>query len=188
MSEEVRGYLGHAELAALRAYQTYHADATIYTVAFAGRTFWLTGKQLSLWHQIMRPSIRGRRTTLDAMAERAMCSRATVSRFLKRLDLWRVVDVATMPGRRGGTYILTVHKRMDDASIWLSGAKPTYASRRIARDRIAQAIRRLQLNRLKPILARYRLPPRPWHTRMGGGWLSTNQPTLLGGNTDATFR
>jgi hypothetical protein len=97
--------------------------------------------------------------------------------------LWRVVDAISIRGRNGGTYLFTVPDRTGEADARLSGARHTYASRKIARLRIAQQIKRLQLNRLKPMLLRYRLPlmydPDGWR---GEQLLS---PVV---STDETFR
>ena len=178
------------EYSALRAYQAYHPNAAIYTVSFYGRTFWLTAIQHNLWMQVMNYHKRGTRTTLEAMAGRAMCSRATVSRFLKRLDLWRVIDCATIRGRTGGTYILTRLNKFKEADANLSGARHTYATRKVARQRIAEAIKRLQIKQLEPLLTAIHATfnPMPWYAKMGGGWLSTDQATAWSGSTDATFR
>jgi Bacterial regulatory proteins, lacI family len=161
---------------ALRAYRHWHPAATVYNVSYNGRTFWLTGKQLLIWQYAHAYWRRGRHTTLADIAKLAHCSRATVSRFLKRLDFWRVVDVATLRGRAGGVYILTVQDRK-----WQSKQ-----SRRTARARIAQTIRRLALNRLKPLLLRYRLPPPPWRYNPGG-WKGEQLPALVV-STDATLQ
>lgn len=173
---------------ALRAYQHWHPIATIHTVSFNGREFWLTGKQLSIWTYVMGYYRRGKRCTLAAIAEYANCSRATVSRFLKRLDLWRVVDAISIRGRNGGMYLFTVPDRIGEADAHLAGARHTYASRRIARQRIAEAIRRLQLNRLKPLLLQYKLPPAPWSYNVNGWKGKQLELPALVVSTVATFK
>src|SRR4249920_2288946 len=92
---------------ALRAYQAFHPDAAIYTVTYRGRTVWMTSKQQAIWHEIGKYWNRGKRDTLARIAGIVGCSRATVSRFLRRLDLWRFIDLVTLRGRNGGTFIFT---------------------------------------------------------------------------------
>ena len=98
---------GGGPIGTLRAYQAFHPDAAIYTVTYRGRTVWMTSKQQHIWHEVQKYWRRGKRDTLARIASVVGCSRATVSRFLRRLDLWRFIDLAAIPGRNGGTYILT---------------------------------------------------------------------------------
>src|SRR4029077_15254412 len=95
---------------------------------------------------------REKRDTLERIAAVVGCSRATVSRFLRRLDLWRFIDLVTLRGRGGGTFIFT--RTWEEPQRWTMRA----------RDRIrhfrAWLIRRDALIALEPMLVKYRLPPR----------------------------
>ena len=100
-------WVGGGPIGALRAYQAFHPDAAIYTVTYRGRTVWMTSKQQAIWHEVQKYWRRGQRDTLARIASVTGASKATVSRFLRRLDLWRFIDLATVRGNGGGTYVLT---------------------------------------------------------------------------------
>jgi len=98
---------GGGPMGSLRAYQAFHPDAAIYTVTYRGRTVWMTSKQRAIWHEVQKYWRRGQRDTLARIANKTGASKATVSRFLRRLDLWRFIDLATIRGRNGGSYYFT---------------------------------------------------------------------------------
>jgi hypothetical protein len=127
----------------LRAYRHWHPDARVHLVEHRGRTVWMSGKQYNIWSYFQSYHRRGKRTTLRQIAEACSCSRATVSRFLRRLDLWRFIDLATVVGLRGGTWVLSrrAPDTSRDAELWRAGARITMASRKRARDRMAARIR-----------------------------------------------
>jgi hypothetical protein len=134
--------------AALRCYVSYHPNAHINLITYNGRTVWMTQKQYGIWRVVLNYKMRGKWTTLDMIAARASrfgpkVSVATVSRFLRRLDLWRFIDLVTLSGRRGGTVILTRRAKTADREAWLAGARITYASRKKARDIMLRRVRRL---------------------------------------------
>jgi hypothetical protein len=105
---ERRDY-GGGPTGTLRAYQAFHPNAAIYMVTYRGRTVWMTSKQHAIWHEVQKYWRRGQRDTLARIATIVGCSKASVSRFLRRLDLWRFIDLATIRGRGAlaGTYIFT---------------------------------------------------------------------------------
>jgi hypothetical protein len=176
-----RPRIGGGPHAALRAYQAFHPDAAIYTVTYRGRTVWMTSKQQAIWHEVQKYWHRGKRDTLARIAGIVGCSRATVSRFLRRLDLWRFIDLATLRGRNGGTFVFShaVPPVMENPRRW------TMAARQRIRDYFAGYIRQKAREMMEPLLAGYRagrLPkPKYWETaeqrRLG----------LEGGSTGATF-
>ena len=170
--------LGGGAQGALRAYQAFHPDAAIYTVTYRGRTVWMTSKQQAIWHEVQKYWHRGKRDTLGRIAEQVHCSRATVSRFLRRLDLWRFIDLATLRGRNGGTYIFTRRNPYQEtARRW------TQSARERIRHLRASYIRFGYLEQLETMLAKYRqgrLPKRPY-------WETAVQPGFLTGSTDATL-
>ena len=167
-----------SKYSALRAYQAFHPNASIYIVAYRGREVWMTSKQQAIWHEVQKYWHRGKRDTLGRIAEQVGCSRATVSRFLRRLDLWRFIDLATLRGRNGGTYVFTRRDPYNEKPRrWTMHARErirnVYAS--YLRERIRQG--------LEPMLAVYRqgrLPKRPY-------WETAVQPGFLTGSTDATL-
>jgi hypothetical protein len=171
-----RGYGG--DVVALRAYQHWHPYAAIYSVTYRGRTVWMTSKQRAIWSEVQKYWHRGKRDTLARIASVVGCSRATVSRFLRRLDLWRFIDLATLRGRNGGTYVFT---RSDPYN-----EKPrrwTMEMRNRIRAALTARIRREALERLEPMLARFRkprpVPPPPYYTGIQLGFQV--------GSTGATF-
>ncbi len=177
-ASERYGY-GGGDTAALRAYQAFHPNAAIYTVTYRGRTVWMTSKQQAIWHEARKYWNRGKRDSLQRIANAVGCSKATVSRFLRRLDLWRFLDLATIVGRNGGVYIFT---RTDPYN-----EKPqrwTLSRRKRERDAIARMIRKGAMERLEPLMQRYRKPhPLPipfWETAVQGR-------LPLTGSTGATF-
>ena len=163
----------------LRAYRAHHPNAAIYDVTYRGRTVWMTSKQRAIWHEVQKYWKRGKRQLLQTIADTVGCSKASVSRFLRRLDLWRFINLATIRGRNGGTYIFT--RRPEPFKRW------TEAMRVRVRRILAARIKREQLASLEPLLERYRnyhpavipLPPR-W-------WEKARQRTLRLGSTGATF-
>jgi hypothetical protein len=167
--------------ASLRAYQHHHPDAAIYTVTYRGRTVWMTSKQRAIWSEVQHYWRRGKRDTLQRIASAVGCSRATVSRFLRRLDLWRFIDLATLRGRGGGTYIFT---RVDPYNE--KPQKWTSSKRQRIRDAVARQIRRANRLSLEPMLVWHylqlgRRPTRPPY------WETAEQMGYQTGSTGATF-
>jgi DNA-binding MurR/RpiR family transcriptional regulator len=159
----------------LRAYQAFHPDAAIYTVTYRGRTVWMTSKQQAIWHEIQKYWHRGKRDTLRRIADVVGCSRATVSRFLRRLDLWRFIDLATIRGRTGGTWVFTRKDPYNETPRrWTMSLRAAY------RARLAERIREAARQSLEPLLQAYRKanPRRAIEPRQG---------TFLTGSTDATY-
>jgi predicted transcriptional regulator len=173
-------YTGGGDTGALRAYRAHHPAAAIYTVTFRGRTVWMTSKQHAIWHEVQKYWKRAKRNVMQDIADTVGCSRATVSRFLRRLDLWRFIDLATIRGRNGGTYIFT--RRPEPFKRW------TMAMRQRVRNTLAARVKREALARLEPWLERYRQggpkaavpPPESW-------WKQARQRSLRLGSTGATF-
>lgn len=138
---------------ALRAYRAFHPGARIYVVEFRGRTVWMTSKQLSIWNAcrwFMHRHPKAR-ITLEDIAYRASVSKASASRFVRRLYLWRFIDLASSRGRYGGTYILRRESPYFEEDAWLSGAKQTVESLRKAAEirwQAFQSIRRRWRQRL----------------------------------------
>ena len=172
-------FVGGGDVASLRAYQAHHPDAAIYTVTYRGRTVWMTSKQRAIWSEAQKYWHRGKRDTLERIATIVGCSRATVSRFLRRLDLWRFIDLATIRGRNGGTYIFT-----RNAPYAEKPQRWTMAKRNRIRAALAARVKREALARIEPLLERYRnrnpaaLPP--W-------WERSIQEDFRLGSTGATF-
>jgi hypothetical protein len=159
----------------LRAYQHWHPNAAIYTVTYRGRTVWMTSKQQAIWHEVQKYWKRGKRDTLARIATIVGCSRATVSRFLRRLDLWRFIDLATLRGRHGGTYIFTRTDPYNETPrCW------TMSMRERVRNLLANRIRREAYARLHPLILAYREanPVRK---------ITPLQGSFLLGSTDATY-
>jgi hypothetical protein len=169
-------FQGGGDIAALRAYQAYHPNAAIYSVTYRGRTVWMTSKQRAIWSELQAYWKRGKRDTLARIAKVAHCSRASVSRFLRRLDLWRFIDLITIRGRNGGTWIMT-RRTNEPYQKW------TLSARNRARQALARARHQQMLDRIEPELTRYklgRLPKPDW-------WKTAEQVTYRIGSTDATF-
>lgn len=139
---ELRTYGGPE--ASLRAYRHWHPDARIHLVTHRGRSVWMSDRQYDIWGYVKDYHRRNRRLTLAMIAAYARCSRATVSRFLRRLDLWRFIDLATLVGRFGGTWIKSRKTTTADREPWKAGASITFASRKRARDRMAARIREFE--------------------------------------------
>jgi transcriptional regulator with XRE-family HTH domain len=74
----------------------------------------MTSKQQAIWHEVQKYWRRSKRDTLARIAAVVGCSKATVSRFLRRLDLWRFINLATIRGNGGGTYIFTRKNPYDE--------------------------------------------------------------------------
>jgi len=166
----------------LRAYQAFHPNAAIYTVTYRGRTVWMTSRQRAIWSEVQHYWRRGRRDTLGRIAKVVGCHRTTVLRFLRRLDLWRFIDLATLPGLGGGTYIFT---RIDPYNE--KPQKWTSSKRQRIRDAIGRQIRKQRAIELEPLLSRFRrkgpLPAvPPWWT------MAIQTEADLTGSTGATFR
>lgn len=143
--------------AALRCYRAHHPDARVNLVTFSGRTVWMTQKQYAIWRVVLDYKQRNRVTSLANIARKAAqyhygqrISISTVSRFLRKLDLWRFVDVLTVTGRLGGTAIFTRHSKTSDREPWLAGARQSWASRRKARDRMMLRWRAIWDDRKSP--------------------------------------
>jgi len=170
----VRQTLG-GPAATLRAYQHWHPDAAIYSVTYRGRTVWMTSRQQAIWHEVQKYWKRGKRDTLARIATIVGCHRSTVSRFLRRLDLWRFIDLATIRGKGGGVYIFTRRDPYNE--------KPrrwTMSMRERVRNAIAQRIRQGALEWLQPLLDEYRQAnPRRAIDPLQRVWLT--------GSTDATY-
>jgi hypothetical protein len=176
-----RPRVGGGPQGALRAYQAFHPDAAIYTVTYRGRTVWMTSKQQAIWHEVQKYWHRGKRDTLARIAGLVGCSRATVSRFLRRLDLWRFIDLATLRGRNGGTFIFT----RQTPPLQEIPRRWTMSARKRVRDYLAGYIRQKARAMMEPLLAAYRVGrlPKPKY------WETAEQQTLgyLGGSTGATY-
>ena len=133
-----------SQMVGVRRYRRYHADARINFVTYRGRTVWMTQKQFSIWRVIQDYRLRNRRVTMKVIADKSGVSVASVSRFLRRLDLWRFLDLATWTGRKGGTWIRSRRAPITtmERDAWLAGARHTWASRKRARDLLLQRLRR----------------------------------------------
>lgn len=116
-----RNWVGGGNVSALRSYQAHHPNAAIYTVEYRGRTVWMTSKQHAIWREVRTYWRRGKRDTLARIAKVVGCSRATVSRFLRRLDLWRFIDLASLRGRNGGTFVFT--RKWEEFRRWTESAR-----------------------------------------------------------------
>ena len=156
--KEEKRSMGGGPIGTLRAYQAFHPDAAIYTVTYRGRTVWMTSKQQAIWHEVQKYWRRGQRDTLSRIASIVGCSKATVSRFLRRLDLWRFIDLATVRGKGGGTYIFTRYQN-EPPERW------TMSRRNRLRKLLALRVKREALWELRYQLeqarARLHLNPRP---------------------------
>lgn len=182
---------GGGDLSSLRLYRAHHPGARIYSVTYRGRSVWMTLKQFAIWREVLKYQDRGRRTTLKIISETTGASRATVSRFLKRLDFWRFIDCATIVGRGGGTYVFTRGNPFADADAWNAGARITMASRKKARHLLAASIKRQARKRIEPLLEKYRIVRTVWWRRevlqmsVPGGEFTGE---FFIGNTDATLK
>lgn len=177
-------WIGGGDMASLRLYRAHHPHARIYPVTFRGRSVWMTLKQFAIWRECLVYKHRGLRLTLKRLSEITGASRSTVSRFLRRLDFWRFIDLATIVGRGGGTYIFTNANPFRDAECWDAGARITQAGRKRARFLLAQRVRRMALERVKPMLDAVRIVRMPWWrmpTEQQAAWSG------MLGNTGATF-
>jgi hypothetical protein len=172
-------WYGGGPVGTLRAYQAFHPNAAIYTVTYRGRTVWMTSKQQHIWHEVQAYWRRGKRDTLARIAKVVGCSRATVSRFLRRLDLWRFLDLVTLRGRNGGTYIFTRRDPYNETP-----QRWTMATRQRIRNLYATYIRHRLLMQVEILLQPYKLPrvPKPPY------WQTAVQTSYLTGSTDATFK
>lgn len=132
---------GGGNVSALHAYQAYHPNAAIYLVTYRGRTVWMTSKQQAIWREVQVYWRRGKRDTLARIARVVGCSRATVSRFLRRLDLWRFIDLASLRGRNGGTYVFTRK--------WEAFKRWTESARMRLRRLLAERVKRWQREELR---------------------------------------
>ena len=98
-------WTGGGDMTSLRLYRAHHPHARIYPVTFRGRNVWMTLKQFAIWRECLVYKRRGKRLTLQKLSEITGASRSTISRFLRRLDFWRFIDLATIVGRNGGTFV-----------------------------------------------------------------------------------
>lgn len=173
-----REFNGGGTVGALRAYQAFHPNAAIYMVTHRGRTVWMTSKQQAIWHEVQKYWHRGKRDTLARIAGIVGCSRASVSRFLRRLDLWRFIDLMTVRGRLGGTYIMTRRDPYNETP-----RRWTMSMRERVRNLIAKRIRYQADMLVAPLMAerKRRAPilPKFWETALQGAFLT--------GSTDATY-
>jgi hypothetical protein len=167
--------------ATLRAYQHWHPNAAIYTVTYRGRTVWMTSKQQHIWHEVQQYWKRGKRDTLARIASVVGCSRATVSRFLRRLDLWRFIDLVTLRGRHGGTFIFTRKDPHNETP-----KRWTMSARERIRNLRAMYIRMRSERWLEPLRAEYR-KRRGQPIATPAEWQSALQGAYLIGSTDATY-
>ena len=168
-----RDWVGGGPVGALRAYQAFHPNAAIYIVTYRGRTVWMTSRQQAIWHEVQKYWRRGKRDTLARIASVTGCSKATVSRFLRRLDLWRFIDLATIRGRNGGTYVFT-RKQDEPFERW------TMSKRARLRALLAKRVQRWAYEELQPWLDKYRVPVKIGST--GATFVGTTgrQQTLSG--------
>lgn len=166
-------------LGALRAYQAYHPDAAIYDVTYRGRTVWMTSKQRAIWHEVGKYWMRGKRDSMQRIADQCHCSKATVSRFLARLDQWRFIDLLTFPGHGGGTYVFT-RREHEPPRIW------TKAARFAARQLLAAMYKRHAAYRALQERINRQPMPAPARIRLNYQEAFFGEPVLLG-NTGATL-
>ena len=166
-AENYGNWVGGGAQGSLRAYQAFHPNAAIYTVTYRGRTVWMTSKQQHIWHEVQKYWRRGQRDTLARIAKITGTSKATVSRFLRRLDLWRFLDLATIRGKGGGTYIFTRKDLQEKARRW------TMKARMRARILLAARVKREAYEALHGYLVERRV------------WLKFNPVKV--GSTGATF-
>lgn len=142
---KVKYWQGGGFQGTLRAYRAHHPGTRVHMVTYRGRTVWMTDRQYAIWNAAMwwtKHHGRNSRTTLAVIARRANCSKASASRFLRRLDLWRFLDYAVLVGRKGGTWLRRRSAPfVMEPDAWLAGARHTWASRKKARDLMAKSIR-----------------------------------------------
>ena len=138
----------------------------------------MTSKQRGIWHEVQKYWRRGTRDTLERIAKACGCSKATVSRFLRRLDLWRFLDLATIRGKGGGTYIFTrSNPYMEEEHHW------TESKRARLRRMLAVRVKRNQMYELMANkMAQWTL--RELHQRLG----PKPKPPIKIGSTVATFK
>lgn len=175
---------GGGDMASLRLYRSHHPHARIYPVTFRGRNVWMTLKQFAIWRECLVYKRRGKRLTLQKLSEITGASRSTISRFLRRLDFWRFIDLATIVGRNGGTFIFTNTNPFADAGAWDAGARITQKGRKRARFLLAQRIKLAALARMKPMLDAVRIVRLPWWKMPVEQQTAWSEQT---GNTGATF-
>jgi hypothetical protein len=161
--------IGGGPAGTLRAYQAFHPNAAIYIVEYRGRTVWMTSKQHAIWHEVQKYWRRGQRDTLARIATIVGCSKASVSRFLRRLDLWRFIDLATIRGRKGGTWIFTRYVA-EPPERW------TMSKRNRLRAMLAQRVKRIAYLELRDAMEQARAR------------LHLNQRPVKIGSTGATFQ
>jgi hypothetical protein len=156
----------------------------------------MTLKQFAIWREIQQYRQRGKLLTLGRIAETVGCSRATVSRFLRRLDLWRFIDCFSLRGRGGGVIIMTRRDPFVEEDAMASGARITRKTRNRARARMAREFKKAAMERIAPLLAKYRIPRVAWwklsmdQFGMDGSELPLPAPKSRrrsGGRTGATF-
>jgi hypothetical protein len=108
------------DAALTRAYRPRHPNIRFLPLRFPGRGVELgTEKQYYLWRYISDavdrlPPRKSWRVTLQQLADRVGLSRSQISRFLKKLDWWRAIDVCAIPGRGGCVYIWASPKPSQD--------------------------------------------------------------------------
>jgi hypothetical protein len=134
----------------------------------------MTSKQQAIWHEVQKYWRRGKRDTLARIAAVVGCSKATVSRFLRRLDLWRFINLATIRGKGGGTYIFSRRNPYDEPH-----ERWTMSKRNRLRALLAARVKREQLRALFEQAEDYL-----WYYRRRVGKPPTPVKT---GNTGATF-
>jgi len=117
----VKGYVWGGDAAHTIAYRPRHPSIRFLPLRFPGRGIELgTEKQYYLWRKIsvamerLRPG-KALRVTLAQLAASVGLSRSSVSRFLRKLDWWRAIDVCAVRGRGGCVYIWPSPKPSEDA-------------------------------------------------------------------------
>jgi len=93
------------------AYRPRHPNIRFMKLRFPSRGIELgTERQYYLWRFISGqidglPDGKSWRTSLAKLAAAVGLSRSQVSRFLRKLDWWRAIDLCAIPGRGGAIYI-----------------------------------------------------------------------------------
>jgi len=111
--------------ALLRVYRGYHPFARIYNVRVNGVMRWLTGNQVGILKYFDSSHNRHKQLTLNKIATAVRCSRATVSRFLRRLAQWGAFDYLSRMGRGGWVIVSTRKDKSADGALWEAGAQRT---------------------------------------------------------------
>ena len=101
-------YGGNAAIVHLRCFKYYHPDQGSWMTAPNGKDRWLSPKMSRVYGILHRFADSGQRMTMTAIALEAMCSTATVSRAVQKLQAWEFFAIDIVRGRSGG---ITVRRR-----------------------------------------------------------------------------